>query len=101
MRPFPNRRSIPALPHSSTLMVSLKPCVSRLRVMARGSLRRRWTMYTLQMTAFGDPTEVVKLVELPNPPAPGGNEALVAVEYAPINASVLLTIRGLYGTLPS
>jgi NADPH:quinone reductase-like Zn-dependent oxidoreductase len=58
-------------------------------------------MYTLQMVAFGDPTEVVKLVELPNPPAPGDNEVLVAIEYAPINTSVLLMIRGLYGVRPS
>jgi NADPH:quinone reductase-like Zn-dependent oxidoreductase len=58
-------------------------------------------MYALQMVALGDPTEVVKLVELPNPPAPGDNEVLVAIEYAPINTSVLLLIRGLYGVRPS
>jgi len=58
-------------------------------------------MYALQMVAFGDPTEVVKLVELPNPPAPGDDEVLVALEYAPINASVLLMVRGLYGVRPS
>src|SRR5262249_18372047 len=65
------------------------------------SHRRRRTMYALQMVAFGDPTEVVKLVELPNPPAPGDGEAVVAIEYAPINTSVLLMIRGLYGVRPS
>jgi NADPH:quinone reductase-like Zn-dependent oxidoreductase len=58
-------------------------------------------MYALQMVAFGDPTEVVKLVEMPNPPALGDDEVLVAIEYAPINASVLLMIRGLYGVRPS
>jgi NADPH:quinone reductase-like Zn-dependent oxidoreductase len=58
-------------------------------------------MNALQMVAFGDPTEVVKLVELPNPPAPGDDEALVAIEYAPINTSVLLMIRDLYGVRPS
>ena len=57
-------------------------------------------MYALQIAALGDPSEVVKLVELPNPPAPGAEEVLVAVEYAPVNTSVLLMIRGLYGKRP-
>ncbi len=57
-------------------------------------------MYALQIAALGDPSEVVKLVELPNPPAPGAEEVLVAVEYAPVNTSALLMIRGLYGKRP-
>jgi NADPH:quinone reductase-like Zn-dependent oxidoreductase len=57
-------------------------------------------MYALQMIAFGDPTEVIKLVDLPNPPAPSDDEALVVRECAPINTSVLLTIRDLYGMRP-
>jgi NADPH:quinone reductase-like Zn-dependent oxidoreductase len=42
----------------------------------------------------------VKLVELPDPPVPKAGEVLVAIEYAPINTSVLLTIRGHYGVRP-
>ena len=57
-------------------------------------------MYALQMARFGNPSEVVELVEVPDPDAPGVDEVLVAVEYAPINTSVLLTIRGLYGVRP-
>ncbi|MGO8949507.1 MAG: zinc-dependent alcohol dehydrogenase family protein [Ktedonobacterales bacterium] len=57
-------------------------------------------MYALQIARFGNPSEVVELVEVPDPDAPGVDEVLVAVEYAPINTSVLLTIRGLYGVRP-
>jgi NADPH:quinone reductase-like Zn-dependent oxidoreductase len=57
-------------------------------------------MRAVQISAFGDPREVAKLIELPDPAAPGPDEALVQVEYAPINPSDLLLIRGLYGVRP-
>jgi len=55
----------------------------------------------LQISTYGDPTEVVGLVEAPEPGNPKANEALVAVEYSPINNSDLLTIRGRYGVRPA
>src|SRR5215469_5154934 len=58
-------------------------------------------MYTLQISTFGDPSEVVELVEVPKPGDPTANEVLVAVEYTPINYSDLLTIRGRYGVRPA
>ena len=58
-------------------------------------------MRAVQISAFGDPREVARLVELPDPATPGPDEALVEVEYAPINPSDLLLIRGLYGVRPS
>jgi NADPH:quinone reductase-like Zn-dependent oxidoreductase len=57
-------------------------------------------MRALQIAKFGNPPEVVELVDLPDPEAPGVGEVLVAVEYAPINTSVLLTISGRYGVRP-
>ena len=57
-------------------------------------------MHALQIAMLGNPSEVVELVDVPEPDAPGVGEVLVAVEYAPINTSVLLTIRGLYGVRP-
>ncbi|GHO82578.1 zinc-dependent alcohol dehydrogenase family protein [Dictyobacter formicarum] len=57
-------------------------------------------MHALQIAIFGNPSEVVELVELPDPDAPGVGEVLVAIEYAPINTSVLLTISGRYGVRP-
>ena len=58
-------------------------------------------MYALQISSFGEPSDVVELVKLPDPHDPLANEVLVAVEYAPINGSDLQTIRGQYGRLPS
>jgi len=58
-------------------------------------------MYALQISTFGEPSDVVKRVEIPDPGAPMANEVLVAVEYAPINSSELMMIRGQYGVLPS
>ena len=57
-------------------------------------------MYALQIARLGNPSEVVELVEIPDPDAPGVGEVLVAIEYAPINTSVLLMIRGQYGVRP-
>jgi NADPH:quinone reductase-like Zn-dependent oxidoreductase len=58
-------------------------------------------MYALQISSFGEPSDVVELVKLPDPHDPLANEVLVAVEYAPIDGSDIQTIRGLYGRLPS
>jgi NADPH:quinone reductase-like Zn-dependent oxidoreductase len=58
-------------------------------------------MYALQISSFGEPSDVLELVKLPDPHDPLANEVLVAMEYAPINGSDLLTIRGQYGRLPS
>jgi NADPH:quinone reductase-like Zn-dependent oxidoreductase len=46
------------------------------------------------------PPEVVELVDLPDPGAPGSGEVLVAVEYAPINISEILRIMGQYPVRP-
>ncbi len=58
-------------------------------------------MYALQISTFGEPSDVLELVKIPDPHDPLANEVLVAVEYAPISNSDLLTIRGQYGVLPS
>jgi len=58
-------------------------------------------MKALQMTKYGAPQEVVELVDLPEPGAPGADEVLAAVEYAPINHSEILKITKRYPLLPS
>src|SRR6266849_11180005 len=58
-------------------------------------------MDALEISTFGEPSDVVELVTIPDPDSPIANEVLVAVEYAPIDHSELLTIRGQYGVLPS
>ena len=57
-------------------------------------------MQALQIARFGDPSEVVQLVDIPDPKAPSAGEVLIAVEYAPINFSALLLISGQYGVRP-
>lgn len=57
-------------------------------------------MQALQIARFGNPSEVVQLVDLPDPKAPSAGEVLIAVEYAPINVSALLLISGQYGVRP-
>ncbi|NMO55711.1 zinc-dependent alcohol dehydrogenase family protein [Actinoplanes sp. TBRC 11911] len=51
-------------------------------------------MRALQYDVFGDAVEVLKLVDLPEPGAPGPGEVQVAVLYAPLNHHDLLTIAG-------
>lgn len=57
-------------------------------------------MKALQIEAFGNPAEVVKLVELPDVGAPAPDEVVVAVEASPINGTDLLMMTGRYGYLP-
>jgi NADPH:quinone reductase-like Zn-dependent oxidoreductase len=42
-------------------------------------------MRAVQIKAFGQPTEVLHLVDVPEPPEPAAGEVLVGVEYAPLN----------------
>ncbi len=58
-------------------------------------------MDALQISTFGDPSEVIELVNLPDPEPPKANEVLIGMEYAPVNHVDLLIARGWYGVLPS
>jgi mitochondrial enoyl-[acyl-carrier protein] reductase / trans-2-enoyl-CoA reductase len=56
-------------------------------------------MLKLQITAIGDPADVLRLVEF-QAPAPGPGQVLVEVEAATINASDFLYISGQYFITP-
>src|SRR6185369_9073599 len=61
-------------------------------------------MQAIHLTAYGNPAQDLKLVELPEPNAPSASEALVRMEYAPVAYSDLLLANGVYlikPTLPS
>src|SRR5713101_5360358 len=58
-------------------------------------------MRAVQIKAFGPPTEVLQLVDLPEPPRPAAGEVLVGVEYAPINLNDLSLIQGVFLVRPS
>ena len=57
-------------------------------------------MKAIQIEAFGNPAEVMKVVDVPDVGAPGEGEVVIALEASPINMSDLLMISGRYGYRP-
>src|SRR5712691_11073775 len=58
-------------------------------------------MQAIQIEAFGNPAEVMKVVDIPDVGAPGEGEVVIALEASPINMSDLLMISGRYGYRPN
>lgn len=58
-------------------------------------------MHAVQLNDFGTPLEVAQTIEIAEPSALAAGEAIIAMQYAPINPSDLLLIRGVYGVKPS
>ncbi len=67
---------------------------------AAGLARSRQCSHDLQLSGYGDPAEVIKLVELPEfgPLAP--DEYVIDVEAAPVEPTDQYIIAGIYGELP-
>src|SRR6202521_6301553 len=57
-------------------------------------------MQAIQIEAFGNPAEVMKVVEIPDVGAPAAGEVVIALEASPINKSDLMMIAGRYGYRP-
>ena len=57
-------------------------------------------MKAIHLTAYGDPAQNLMLVEVSEPNAPSEGEALVRLEYAPIDYSDLLLANGMYHLKP-
>jgi NADPH:quinone reductase-like Zn-dependent oxidoreductase len=57
-------------------------------------------MRQLQLMAFGEPSDVIQLITLPEP-ALDPEDALVSIEAAPLNPSDFLLVRGMYAIRPS
>src|ERR1700726_5253769 len=53
-------------------------------------------MKAIHLTAYGNPAQSLRMVEVSEPNAPSANEALVRMEYAPIDYSDLLLAKGVY-----
>jgi NADPH:quinone reductase-like Zn-dependent oxidoreductase len=58
-------------------------------------------MKAIQIEAFGNPAEVLKLADVPDVGTAGIGEVVIALEASPINMSDLLMISGQYGYRPS
>ena len=53
-------------------------------------------MKAIHLTAYGNPALNLMMVEVSEPKAPSANEALVRMEYAPIDDSDLQLANGVY-----
>ncbi len=53
-------------------------------------------MKAIHLTAYGNPAQNLRMVEVPEPDAPSTGKALVRMEYAPVDYSDLLLANGVY-----
>ena len=58
-------------------------------------------MRAIQIEQFGDPAEVLRVVDIDEPPPPGPHEVLVSVEFSPLNKHDLLVVTGMLATTPA
>jgi len=58
-------------------------------------------MKAIQITGFGEPRDVVRFSDMPEPAAPGPHEVLVELEASPLNPHDLYVIRGGFPVLPT
>jgi NADPH:quinone reductase-like Zn-dependent oxidoreductase len=58
-------------------------------------------MRALQISAYGDPLEVLELVDIPEPGTPGPGEVRIDIELATLNKHDLLFMRGAFGGPPA
>lgn len=58
-------------------------------------------MKGIQLSGYGNPADVVKLVDAPDVDAPGPDEIVIDIEAAPVEPSDLYTVAGIYGVLPA
>jgi NADPH:quinone reductase-like Zn-dependent oxidoreductase len=64
-------------------------------------LAKKLRMKAIQINSYGDPLEVLEMVEVPEPEAPGAGQALLGIEIATLNKHDLLFIRNALGSGPA
>ena len=52
----------------------------------------RFVMKAVQIKSYGDPVEVLEVVDVPEPEAPGVNETLIGIELAALTKYDLLSV---------
>ncbi|MFD8216696.1 zinc-dependent alcohol dehydrogenase family protein [Streptomyces sp. NPDC059697] len=57
-------------------------------------------MLAIHLTQFGEPERSLKVVDVPEPSAPAAGQALIQVEYAPLDHHDLLLAKGVYPVRP-
>lgn len=58
-------------------------------------------MRAIHLTAYGNPAETLKYMEVPVPPAPAPHQALIQMEFSPVNFSDILLASGIYAVRPN
>jgi len=58
-------------------------------------------MRAVHRTAYGNPIEGLRFVEIPETSAPGANQVLVGVEFSSINPNDLMLALGIYVYRPA
>src|SRR5271170_8377201 len=58
-------------------------------------------MRAIHLTAFGNPAQSLEFVQIQEPAAPSHGQALIGVEFSPIDLSDLLVVSGAYTFRPS
>ncbi|MGA8249844.1 MAG: Zn-dependent oxidoreductase, NADPH:quinone reductase, partial [Mycobacterium sp.] len=57
-------------------------------------------MRAIQIEQFGDPAQVLRVVDIEEPRPPGPHEVLVSVEVSPLNKHDLLVVTGMLARPP-
>ncbi|HEY0688780.1 MAG TPA: alcohol dehydrogenase catalytic domain-containing protein [Kribbella sp.] len=57
-------------------------------------------MRAIQIEQFGDPAQVIRVIDIEEPPPPGPHEVLVSVELSPLNKHDLLVVGGVLARPP-
>lgn len=57
-------------------------------------------MKAIQLNAYGDPADVVRLVDVHDVGAPGQDEIVIDVEASPVNGTDFMMMMGIYGYQP-
>jgi NADPH:quinone reductase-like Zn-dependent oxidoreductase len=57
-------------------------------------------MIAIHLVQFGEAEQSLKVVDVPEPPAPAAGQALIQVEYAPLDHHDLLLAKGVYPVRP-
>ena len=57
-------------------------------------------MRSVELRNYGNPTQNVVVIDLPEPDAPGEGEILVGMAYAPVNLNDILVLQGVFPVHP-
>jgi NADPH:quinone reductase-like Zn-dependent oxidoreductase len=75
--------------------------VATIKTGAADESKEEGPMRAIHLTAFGNPAQGLEFVQIQEPAAPGPGQALIGVEFSPIDLSDLLVVSGAYPFRPS